>query len=73
MGFILGREGSLQSYVGVDGKKFSVKKSEVIKREELPMSIMPAGLLTPLTNLEIRDLLAYLMKEKTGGWFFYIQ
>ena len=67
MGFILGREGSLQSYVGVDGKKFSVKKSEVIKREELPMSIMPAGLLTPLTNLEIRDLLAYLMKEKTGG------
>tara|TARA_B100001093_G_scaffold89946_2_gene81973 strand:- start:1349 stop:3823 length:2475 start_codon:yes stop_codon:yes gene_type:complete len=67
VGFILGREGNSQSYVGVDGKTFSARKSEVIKREELSMSIMPAGLLTSLTNREIRDLLAYLMKEKTEG------
>lgn len=65
MGFIIGREGNSQSYVAMDGKTFSVKKSEVTNREELPMSIMPAGLLSPLTMQEVRDLLAYLLQDRT--------
>lgn len=62
MGFILGREGQSQGYIGPDGKTFSVLKSDVTAREELPISLMPPGLLMPMTNSEIRDLLAYILK-----------
>lgn len=61
-GLILGQEGKAQGYVGVDGKKFSILKSDVVKREELPISIMPPGLIYPLSASEIRDLLAYLQE-----------
>jgi putative heme-binding domain-containing protein len=62
MGFILGKEGKAQAYIGPDGKKFSILKEDVIKREELPISLMPPGLLHPLAAEEIRDLLGYLLK-----------
>jgi hypothetical protein len=62
MGFILGKEGKAQAYLGPDGKKFSILKEDVLKREELPISLMPPGLLHPLAAEEIRDLLAYLLK-----------
>lgn len=64
MGFILGKEGKAQGYVGPDGKKFSVLKSDVVAREEIPMSLMPPGLLLAFTPSEIRDLVAYLL---SGG------
>lgn len=63
MGFILGKEGKAQGYVGPDGKKFSVLKSDVVAREELPVSLMPPGLLLALAPSEIRDLMAYLLNE----------
>ncbi|MEM7014731.1 MAG: cytochrome C, partial [Verrucomicrobiota bacterium] len=64
MGFILGKEGKAQTYVGPDGKKFSVLKDNVLKRDELPISLMPPGLLAPLSTEEIRDLIAYILKGK---------
>lgn len=64
MGFILGKEGKAQAYVGPDGKPFSILKEDVLSREELPISLMPPGLLNPLSAEEIRDLLGYLMEGK---------
>ncbi|MDE0768177.1 MAG: c-type cytochrome [Opitutaceae bacterium] len=62
MGLILGVEGQAQSYVGPDGKKFSIFKKDVKTRDEIPISLMPPGLLYTMTAREIRDLLAYLLQ-----------
>lgn len=61
-GFIVGREGGSQGYVGTDGKVFYIRKSDVEERRELTTSIMPAGLLDKMSIDEIRDLTAYLLK-----------
>ena len=61
MGLVLGIEGERQTYVGPDGKKISVPKLDIRKREELSISLMPPGLLHAMTASEIRDLLAYLL------------
>ncbi|MEM0970533.1 MAG: cytochrome C, partial [Verrucomicrobiota bacterium] len=64
MGFILGKEGKAQGYIGPDGSKFSVLKADVVAREELPISLMPPGLIMALTDSEIRDLLTYLLEGR---------
>ncbi|MFT5241606.1 MAG: putative membrane-bound dehydrogenase-like protein [Candidatus Promineifilaceae bacterium] len=64
MGFILGVEGGTQGYVGSDGKVFYVKKHDITQREELPVSLMPPGLLNAMSASEIRDLLAFLLKGR---------
>ena len=61
MGFILGAEGKVQGYVGADGNVFHLAKADIVERQELPISLMPPGLLFPLTASEIRDLLVYLI------------
>lgn len=61
-GFIIGREGGSQGYIGTDGKIFYLRKSDVEERRELTTSIMPTGLLDKLSADEIRDLTAYLLK-----------
>ena len=63
-GFILGVEGGTQGYVGVDGKVFYVKKHDITQREEVPVSLMPPGLLYSMSASEIRDLLAFLLKGR---------
>ena len=62
MGFILGREGKAQSYIGPDGKTFSALKTDVTAREEVSISLMPPGLLMPMTSEEIRDLMGYILE-----------
>lgn len=62
LGFILGIEGETQGYVGPDGKIFNIRKVDVVKREEIAISLMPPGLLYPMSAGEIRDLTAYLLK-----------
>ena len=42
------------------GAKFMVAKGEVEKRETLPMSLMPEGLLEALTKEQVINLVAYL-------------
>jgi putative membrane-bound dehydrogenase-like protein len=42
------------------GAKFTVAKGEVEKRETLPMSLMPEGLLGALTKEQVINLVAYL-------------
>lgn len=63
MGFVLRKGGTRETYLGIDGKEFSVLKPDIISSTEMDMSLMPPGLLAPLQPDEIRDLLAYLLQE----------
>lgn len=40
----------------------AVERDEIASQEEMPVSMMPEGLLAPLTPDQIRDLVAYLME-----------
>jgi putative membrane-bound dehydrogenase-like protein len=62
--FQLVERGGNHVYVGLDGKTFDVKIEDIIKRERLPVSIMPEGLVMRLTDEEIRDLMAYLRAQQ---------
>ena len=42
------------------GQDTTIAKSEIVSRENSPVSLMPEGLLKTLANDEVRDLLAYL-------------
>lgn len=64
--FQLIERGGNHTYIGLDGKSFDVKIEDIIKRERLPVSIMPEGLVSRLSNEEIRDLWAYLKAQKGG-------
>ncbi len=41
----------------------TVERAEIAKLEELPQSLMPEGLLQPLSETQVRDLFAYLMSK----------
>jgi len=64
LGFVLRKGGNKETYIGIDGKEFSINKPEIISSTEMDISLMPPGLLLPLQGEEIRDLLAYLLKER---------
>ena len=45
------------------GMETTVDKSEIVKQEQLPISMMPEGLLTALKEEQVRDLVSYLMSN----------
>jgi putative heme-binding domain-containing protein len=51
-------------YIDENGNRFGVRATEVESITAAKTSIMPEGLLTGLTDQEIRDLLAYLAARK---------
>jgi putative membrane-bound dehydrogenase-like protein len=53
--------GNQEAYLGIDGREFTVKKSDIEFHREMPTSIMPEGLLQSLTIQELNDLLAYIV------------
>lgn len=61
--FQLMERGGNHTYIGLDGATFDVKIEDIIKRERLPVSIMPEGLVQKLTDEQIRDLLAFLFAQ----------
>ena len=42
-------------------------KSDIDERKKSPVSMMPEGLLTPLSDVEVRDLIAYLAGAESGA------
>ena len=42
------------------GQNVTIGKSDILSREVLPLSMMPEGLLSSLTDSEVRDLVGYL-------------
>ncbi|MEM8953424.1 MAG: PVC-type heme-binding CxxCH protein [Verrucomicrobiota bacterium] len=65
IGLPLRKGGNREAYLGIDGKEFTLAKSNIVEHEELSMSLMPAGLLSPLSPEELRDLLAYILAPKS--------
>jgi putative membrane-bound dehydrogenase-like protein len=53
--------GNQEAYLGIDGREFTVKKTDIEFHREMPTSIMPEGLLQSLTIQELNDLLAYIV------------
>lgn len=62
--FQLMERGGTHSYVGLDGKPFEVRIEEILKRDRLPVSIMPEGLIARFRDDELRDLVAWLESRK---------
>ena len=58
---ILLRSSSNEVYRDSTGKERSFKKDEIEERAESKISLMPIGLLSLITDKELRDLLAFLM------------
>ncbi len=52
------------TYVGLDATPFVVKSGDIVRREVVPVSIMPEGLVAGLSDEEVRDLVAFLRSQK---------
>lgn len=61
--FELGEHGGNHRYIDLAGKIFDVKIEDLVKRERLPVSIMPEGLVMRLTDAEVRDLVVFLASQ----------
>jgi putative heme-binding domain-containing protein len=58
--FQLNERGSTHTYIDLTGKTFDVDIKDIVNRLHLPVSIMPEGIVSRLTDAEVRDLMAYL-------------
>jgi putative membrane-bound dehydrogenase-like protein len=65
MGFEINDIGDSLNFINIIGETFSVKFEDIISRTVLPTSIMPEGIVSKLTDAEVRDLLAFLQSQ--GG------
>ena len=59
--FRLIERGGTHTYIDLGGHTFDVKIEDILTRTPLPVSIMPEGLVSKLTDTEVRDLIGYLM------------
>lgn len=59
---ILLRSSSVDVFRDSQGKERVFQKSDVVERTELKTSLMPTGLISQLTDHDLRDLLAFLMR-----------
>jgi hypothetical protein len=57
---ILLRSSSVDVFRDLTGKERTFKPTDIVKRTELKTSLMPTGLVATLTDMELRDLLAFL-------------
>lgn len=64
---ILLRSSNTEVYRDLTGKERVFQKADILEREELRTSLMPAGLPMSLTRAELRDLLAFLMEGESGN------
>jgi putative membrane-bound dehydrogenase-like protein len=60
---ILLRSSSTEVFRDLSGKERSFQKADIIERTELKTSLMPPGLVASITDAELRDLLAFLMRR----------
>ena len=52
-----------QWYIGTDGLPFKAVRDNILKRTMTNISLMPQNLVETLSDQELRDLLAYLMRK----------
>jgi putative membrane-bound dehydrogenase-like protein len=63
MAFGVWEKGGTHQYMDLAGASFEVKIEDIVRRAPMPVSIMPEGILSRLTDEEVRDLLAYLTRR----------
>jgi putative membrane-bound dehydrogenase-like protein len=61
---ILLRSSSTEVFRDLTGKERSFPKPDILERTELRTSLMPPGLVSTITDRELRDLLAFLASTK---------
>lgn len=59
-GFVMDKDNSVIVLRGLDGQDVSISRAEVRDLKPSPVSVMPEGLLTGLSDQELRDFFAYL-------------
>ncbi|WP_425614598.1 PVC-type heme-binding CxxCH protein [Anatilimnocola sp. NA78] len=59
-GFIAEQDAQVLVLRGVDGQSLSLPRDEIEDLRAVPISLMPEGLLSKLSEQQIRDLLAYI-------------
>ncbi len=62
--FQLAEHGGNHVYADLTGQTFEIRIDDIVKRDRLPTSIMPEGLVGKLTDEELRDLLAFLSAKR---------
>ncbi|RUL86112.1 PVC-type heme-binding CxxCH protein [Tautonia sociabilis] len=59
-GFLVDRDDRVVVLRGADGRNEVLPRAEIEELTRVPQSVMPAGLLEPLSAQQVRDLFAYL-------------
>ena len=59
-GFLVERDARLVVLRGLDGQNITLKQEDIAELKPAGLSLMPEGLLDPLTEQQVRDLFAYL-------------
>jgi type 1 glutamine amidotransferase len=62
-GFIRSQNADTLRFVAADGKETSIRVTDMKELRPSSLSLMPAGLLDPLNDGQIRDLLTFLLNE----------
>ncbi len=57
------------SITDMGGNTHKIRREDVAGREQLDLSLMPEGLTAGLSKAEYADLIAFLMAQKTTGFF----
>lgn len=61
--FMLGQQGGKHVYVDIAGKTETIDYRDIVKREQMPVSLMPPHLDKTMTASDMRDLLSFLAQE----------
>ena len=59
-------EGDVLVFADVKGQEFKVQKSEIDEQATSPLSLMPANVAEIVPVAEFRDLIAFLLTQRTG-------
>jgi putative heme-binding domain-containing protein len=59
-GFVTEQDANVVVLRGIDGQSLTIAREDIERMSTVPRSLMPEGLLKPLSLQEVRDLFAYL-------------
>jgi putative heme-binding domain-containing protein len=63
-GFMADKDNQIVVLRGLDGQNVAIERKEIVEMKASALSLMPEGLLDPLTDPQVRDLFAYLRSSQ---------
>ena len=63
-GFMADKDNQIVVLRGLDGQNLAIERKEIVEMKASALSLMPEGLLDPLTDPQVRDLFAYLRSSQ---------